>query len=51
VWAHLLLWPLTAVLFLYNALAAAASRRIVWRGITYELKSPTETEIIEPASE
>jgi ceramide glucosyltransferase len=46
-WAHLLLWPLTAVLFLYNALAAAASRRIVWRGVTYELKSPTETEIIE----
>jgi ceramide glucosyltransferase len=45
-WAHLLLWPLTAVLFLYNALAAAASRRIVWRGVEYELKSPTETEII-----
>ncbi|HJQ34189.1 MAG TPA: glycosyltransferase family 2 protein [Pyrinomonadaceae bacterium] len=48
VWAHLLLWPLTAALFLYNALAAAASRRIVWRGIGYELKSPTETEIIAP---
>jgi cellulose synthase/poly-beta-1,6-N-acetylglucosamine synthase-like glycosyltransferase len=47
VWAHLLLWPATALLFLYNALAAAASRRIVWRGIEYELKSPTETEIIE----
>jgi cellulose synthase/poly-beta-1,6-N-acetylglucosamine synthase-like glycosyltransferase len=50
-WAHLLLWPLTALLFLYNALAAAFSRRIVWRGIGYELKSPTETEIIEPASD
>jgi cellulose synthase/poly-beta-1,6-N-acetylglucosamine synthase-like glycosyltransferase len=47
-WAHLLLWPLTAAIFLYNALAAAFSRRIVWRGIGYELKSPTETEIIEP---
>ncbi len=46
VWAHLLLWPLTAALFLYNALAAALSRRIVWRGIAYELKSPTETEIM-----
>jgi cellulose synthase/poly-beta-1,6-N-acetylglucosamine synthase-like glycosyltransferase len=46
VWAHLLLWPLTAAVFLYNALAAALSRRIVWRGIGYELKSPTETEII-----
>ncbi|MCA1621152.1 MAG: glycosyltransferase family 2 protein [Acidobacteria bacterium] len=48
VWAHLLLWPLAAAVFLYNALAAAASRRIRWRGIGYELKSPTETEIIEP---
>ncbi|HYE12857.1 MAG TPA: glycosyltransferase family 2 protein, partial [Pyrinomonadaceae bacterium] len=49
VWAHLLLWPLTALLFLYNALAAARSRRIVWRGIAYRLKSPTETEIISAA--
>ncbi len=48
VWAHLLLWPLTGALFLHNALAAALSRRIVWRGIRYELKSPTETEIIGP---
>ena len=44
--AHLFLWPLGSVLFLYNALAAALSRRIVWRGITYELKSPTEAVII-----
>jgi ceramide glucosyltransferase len=48
VWAHLLLWPLTGALFLYNAAAAGLSRRIVWRGIGYELKSPTETEIIGP---
>jgi len=47
-WAHLLLWPATAAIFLYNALAAALSRRILWRGVRYELKSPTETEIIEP---
>ena len=45
-WAHLTLWPLTAALFLYNAAAAALSRRIDWRGIRYELKSPTETVII-----
>ena len=50
-WAHLLLWPLTAALFLYNALAAAASRRILWRGIGYELISPTETAIISPIAE
>ena len=48
VWSHLLLWPLTAALFLYNATAAALSRRIVWRGVGYRLKSPAETEIIEP---
>ena len=44
--AHLFLWPLASALFLYNALAAARSRRIRWRGIHYELKSPTETVII-----
>ncbi|MGB7922340.1 MAG: glycosyltransferase family 2 protein, partial [Pyrinomonadaceae bacterium] len=44
--AQLLLWPLASALFLYNALAASFSRRIVWRGLAYELKSPTETVII-----
>jgi len=45
--AHVLLWPFASVLFLYNALAAGLSRRIRWRGITYELKSPSETVIID----
>ncbi len=44
--AHATLWPLASLLYLYNALAAAFSRQIEWRGITYELKSPTETVII-----
>ncbi|MFN2578122.1 MAG: glycosyltransferase family 2 protein [Pyrinomonadaceae bacterium] len=44
--AHVTLWPLASGLYLYNALAAAASRRITWRGITYQLKSPRETVII-----
>ena len=44
--AHVLLWPIASVLFLYNALAAAMSRRITWRGITYELISPNETVIL-----
>ena len=43
--AHTTLWPLASVLYLFNALAAF-SRRIIWRGITYELKSPNETVII-----
>jgi hypothetical protein len=29
-----------------NAIAAAGSRRIEWRGITYDLKSPNEAVII-----
>ncbi|MFN2452963.1 MAG: glycosyltransferase family 2 protein [Pyrinomonadaceae bacterium] len=44
--SHLILWPLASALYLYNAIAAARSRRIEWRGIVYELKSPTETVII-----
>ncbi|MFN6963571.1 MAG: glycosyltransferase [Pyrinomonadaceae bacterium] len=40
------LWLLSPPLFLLNAFAALVSRRMTWRGITYELKSPTETVII-----
>jgi len=47
--AHLTLWPMASLLFLGNALAAI-SRRITWRGITYELKSSTETVIIRRES-
>ena len=44
--AHIFLWPIAQLLYLYNAIAAGFSRRIKWRGITYELKSPTEAVII-----
>ena len=44
--AHILLWPFASLLYLYNAVAAGFSRRIKWRGITYELKSPNEAVII-----
>ncbi|MFN2531431.1 MAG: glycosyltransferase family 2 protein [Pyrinomonadaceae bacterium] len=44
--AQLLLWPFASLLYLYNAIAAGFSRRIQWRGITYELKSPTRAVII-----
>ena len=43
---HLVLWPFTSALYLWNAVVALTSRRIKWRGITYELKSPTEAVII-----
>ena len=48
--AHMTLWPFASLLFLYNAIAAF-SRRIKWRGFTYELKSPTETVILSNESE
>ena len=45
-WAHVVLWPLASLLYFYNTIVAAFSRRIRWRGITYELKSPQEAVII-----
>jgi cellulose synthase/poly-beta-1,6-N-acetylglucosamine synthase-like glycosyltransferase len=44
--AHICLWPFASLLYLYNAIVAGFSQRITWRGITYELKSPTEAVII-----
>lgn len=43
------LWSVTPFLFLYNSIFALVSRRIRWRGITYELISPTDTRVIKPA--
>ena len=45
-WAQIFLFPLAPPIFLYNTICAAFSRQIVWRGIKYELKSPTETVIV-----
>jgi hypothetical protein len=44
--AHVCLWPFASLLYLYNAIVAGFSRRITWRGITYDLPSPTEAVII-----
>ena len=44
--AHIVLWPFASLLYLYNAIVAGFSRRIEWRGITYELKSRNEAVII-----
>jgi hypothetical protein len=40
------LYPLGSFLFAYNCLASALSRKIRWRGIRYELRSPNETMIL-----
>lgn len=41
--AHSILNPLISLLYLYNFIASLASRRIVWRGIAYEMVSPSIT--------
>ena len=43
---HLILWTITPLLYFYNSVRALFSRKIVWRGIEYELKSATETVIL-----
>ena len=43
---HLLLWPIASLLFLLNCVVAVWSKRIEWRGITYQLKSANEAVII-----
>ena len=50
-WMFCLLWPLVAVLFLYNFVKSATTRRIKWRGVVYEMRSPTETIIKSPSGE
>jgi len=45
-WSQNTLWLLSPALFFYNAFAALVSRRMTWRGTTYELKSARETVII-----
>lgn len=44
--AYWCLYPLANLLYVYNLIASAASRRTWWRGIHYELLSPHETVIV-----
>ena len=39
------LWLLAPPLFLLNSVMALLSRKMIWRGIEYEMVSPTETRI------
>jgi cellulose synthase/poly-beta-1,6-N-acetylglucosamine synthase-like glycosyltransferase len=45
-WMFRLLAPLASLLALYNTVYSLFTRRITWRGITYEMRSPTETIVI-----
>ncbi len=46
-WTQNTLWILSPALFFYNAFSALLSRKIVWRGIKYELISPDQTKILQ----
>jgi cellulose synthase/poly-beta-1,6-N-acetylglucosamine synthase-like glycosyltransferase len=43
--AYSMLAPLVSLVYLYNVIASARTKRIVWRGIGYDLISPGETVI------
>jgi cellulose synthase/poly-beta-1,6-N-acetylglucosamine synthase-like glycosyltransferase len=45
-WAYLSLGPIVSLVYLYNIIASARTTRIVWRGISYDLISPSETVIL-----
>ena len=47
-WTQNTLWIFSPALFFYNAFCAWLSRKIVWRGIVYELKSHDKTIVIQP---
>jgi hypothetical protein len=46
-WAYALLSPLAGLVTTFGVLRALASRRIEWRGRTYEMRSPEETLVLE----
>ena len=47
-WHYVFTAPLASFLTLVNSLHAATSRCITWRGVRYELRSPTETVVLQP---
>jgi len=45
-WAYALPGPIVSLIYLYNVITSAWTKRIVWRGIGYDLISPSETVIL-----
>jgi hypothetical protein len=44
-WAYVFLSPVVSLVYLHNIMVSARTRRILWRGIGYEMRSPRETFI------
>jgi cellulose synthase/poly-beta-1,6-N-acetylglucosamine synthase-like glycosyltransferase len=45
-WVYVFGWILVSIIYLYNFIKSATTRRIVWRGVIYDLRSPAETKVI-----
>jgi ceramide glucosyltransferase len=45
-WMYCLLWILVSPVYLFNFVKSATTRRILWRGVLYEMRSPQETIVI-----
>ncbi len=45
-WWYVVLAPVAAAVILINVMVSSVTRTITWRGITYELVSPTETRVL-----
>ena len=44
-WAYVFLAPVVSLIYLHNIVVSARTRRILWRGIGYEMRSPRDTFI------
>ena len=47
-WRYVMMAPIASLLTLVNSFHSIWTRRVTWRGIEYELRSPVETVIIGP---
>jgi len=45
-WNYVVTAPVASAMTLINSLHSCSTRRMTWRGITYELRSPSETLVI-----
>ena len=46
-WMYCLLWILVSLVYLYNFVRSATTRRILWRGTLYDMRSPDETIVLK----
>ncbi|MBI3653080.1 MAG: glycosyltransferase [Acidobacteria bacterium] len=45
-WMYSFGWLLVSVVYFFNFIQSATTRRIRWRGVLYEMRSPQETRVI-----